>query len=184
MVLYHANGRVVKAHEDYLEREAKKVSDTPYNRHLDPIEVAKQKGPEARNQQNRLVHIVADVQFYGELFVRETSGFQAERLDRFSVKKRSGLIPRERGLDRRSLMRCPSFADDFFTYHHTADLLRLPVCYPRMHLFGLSDYQGPNDWPKFERDFKDRLQREDISSRKELYHSPTIKWHTSGRTRA
>lgn len=63
-------------------------------------------------------------------------------------------------------MKYSSFADDFFTYHTTADLLLLPVCCPRPHLFGLTDYQRPDDWPKFERDFDDRPYNEDRRNQK------------------
>lgn len=41
MVLYHANGRVVKAHEDYLEQEAQKHATS--NGYDDQAGIAKKK---------------------------------------------------------------------------------------------------------------------------------------------
>jgi hypothetical protein len=135
MVLYHANGRVVKAHEDYLEKEEAKL----IKRHLyrDQIAEAKKKDPNAREQVGIRARIVVDVQNYSELYNFTPSYFDVEDLE-MNVATESDPIPEE-GLDRSTLMRLSSFADDFFTYSPDAVELHLPVCYPDIHVSTRSD---------------------------------------------
>tara|TARA_R110002003_G_scaffold103_9_gene8174 strand:+ start:5245 stop:6606 length:1362 start_codon:yes stop_codon:yes gene_type:complete len=130
MVLYHANGRVVKAHEDYLEREARKDSDL--NRYVDQIEVVKQKAAkEANTKDNSRVQIFVDAQEFSELYTSEHTSLVGEHLFDFD-QTREGAIPKE-GVDRRTLMACSSLAEDLFTYQPEQTELHLPVCYPRKH---------------------------------------------------
>ncbi|EAT80736.1 hypothetical protein SNOG_11692 [Parastagonospora nodorum SN15] len=97
MVLYHANGRVVKAHEDYLEKEEAKL----IKRHLyrDQIAEAKKKDPNAREQEGMRVRIVVDEQNYQELYNFTTENFHVEDLG-MNVATASDPIPEE-GLDRK-----------------------------------------------------------------------------------
>jgi hypothetical protein len=134
MVLYHANGQVMKAHEGYLEQAARKKAEDPHNRYEEQIEVAKAKDPNARDARDISVYIVVGVQGeYRELYANEFSALMDNVLEGFVSSTASGRLPPE-GLDRRTLMRCSSLADDHFTFEPRATELHLPVTYPRHHL--------------------------------------------------
>jgi hypothetical protein len=132
MVLYHANGRVVKAHEDYLEREAAKDATLEDNRYEEQIHVCKRHDPNADQRQPQ-VYIVVDCQKYYTLYASDKPGTLGEEFTDFRIG-RSTRIPDEdgEGIDRATLMKCSSLADDFFRYNCAADDLHLPVKYPRM----------------------------------------------------
>lgn len=155
MVLYRANGRVVKQHEDYLEQAAAREANLFYKRYTEQIDVAKAKTSDARNARKTRVYIIIDEQDYQELYDRENCLFVSDGLRGFKVDHPTR-IPEKIGLDRRTLMKCSSFADDFFTYEPGAEELHLPVTYPRAHLFGRYD-QRQNAFQDFLNDYADRI---------------------------
>jgi len=162
MVLYHPDGRVVKAHEDRLEKEAQKNADNWNHRFTDQIVIAKSKDLEACKAENIKVRIVVAVQEYRELYVQEWTSLIGEKLDDFDVLEASDPMPRE-GLDRKTLMMCSSYANDFFTYKPNATILELPVCYPRLHITGYTSLEEVN---QFEAEFRDRIFPDDIEAKK------------------
>lgn len=135
----------MKAHEDYLEKEAAKLIKRDLYR--DQIAEAKKKDPNARGQEGIRVRIVVDVQNYRELYNYAWWDYIVEDLE-MNVATESVPIPEE-GLDRRTLMRLSSFADDFFTYSPDAVELHLPVCYPNIHVSLMND---PNGGMKHQKD--------------------------------
>ncbi|KAF2824867.1 hypothetical protein CC86DRAFT_252978, partial [Ophiobolus disseminans] len=137
MVLYHPNGRVVKQHEDYLEQEAAKNANDNARRYYDQINIAKKKSPNAHEEKNKRVHIVIDEQSYFELFCREDCLLIGEDLRGFNVKNEEKIPTEKGGLDRRTLMKCSSFANDYFTYEPDGKELHLPVTYPKVHSSGV-----------------------------------------------
>ncbi|KAF2024936.1 hypothetical protein EK21DRAFT_93643 [Setomelanomma holmii] len=147
MVLYHANGRVVKAHEDYLEQAARRDADDPSKCYIDQIDVVKQRNSNSGPLKNKsLVHIVVDAQDFSELYVCESTDLIGERI---FVGKGSRLIPpKPKGLNKDILMKCSSYAEEFFTYHPDETELHLPICYPRKHASGAFDnpISGWNDF--------------------------------------
>jgi hypothetical protein len=124
MVLYHANGRVVKVHEDYLEREAARHATTPNIQYEDQIEVCKKHTPEAREQESRAYLIIVD-QTWHTLYAKNFGTLWEEITD---LKRRdnSDSMP-EQGVDRATLMKCSTFADEYFRYHPDEVELHLPV---------------------------------------------------------
>jgi hypothetical protein len=130
MVLYHANGRVIKTHEDYLEKEAQKhIRLCHYD---DQAGFARARDTNARNEKNMRVYIVVGEQTeYRELYGRFLQG---KLLNGFDLKQ-SGRLP-PRGLDRRTLMKCSSLADEYFTSNPGKIQLKIPVLYPRHHSAG------------------------------------------------
>jgi hypothetical protein len=138
MVLYHANGRVVKAHEDYLEREAAKHATAPKIQYEDQIEVCKKHTPEAREQEKR-AGIIIDHQVWYTLYFKNR-GTLWEEIPDFQRPDPSEPIP-EKGVDRATLMKCSTYADEYFRYHPDEVELHLPVCYPRIHRGGQYQYR-------------------------------------------
>jgi hypothetical protein len=145
MVLYQANGRVVKAHEDYLEQEARRNADLDKNRYTDQIEIVKKKDPSAVEIKNKQVSIIVDEQYYDELYYWAGT-YTGKRLSNFSVNKKE----KEDGIDRRTLMTCSSLAEEYFTFEPDATELHLPACYPRKHHTGWGEKQ-----PQFLEYYKD-----------------------------
>jgi hypothetical protein len=142
MVLYHANGRVVKAHEDYLEREAARHATTPNIQYEDQIEVCKKHTPEAREQESRAYIIIVD-QTWHTLYAKNFGTLWEEITD-FKRRDDSDSMP-EQGVDRATLIQCSTFADEYFRYRPDQVELHLPVCYPRLHRegdFDIDEY-GP-----------------------------------------
>jgi hypothetical protein len=72
MVLYHANGRVVKAHEDYLEKEAAKHAALEDIRYEEQINVCKRHDPNA-DQVPRRTYIVVELR-HGARPILKTPG--------------------------------------------------------------------------------------------------------------
>jgi hypothetical protein len=135
MVLYHANGRVVKKHDDYLEQEAAKYANA--NHYEEQIEHCKRHDPKAV-EMKQSVHIIVDSQIYYTLYVDDRGGALWEEIPGFATQ-RSDPIPAG-GLDRSTLMKCSSLADDIFRYKPDATELVLPVKYPRRHCSGANTY--------------------------------------------
>jgi hypothetical protein len=127
MVLYHDDGRVIKAHDDYLEREARKEAIA--QNYTDQIDIAKSKDPGAYGKTGVRVHIVVNTQYFKELYYQDSSILCGRYLD-LNNRSESAPLP-EGGLDRRTLMKCCSLADEFFTFNPDKTILYLPVEYPR-----------------------------------------------------
>jgi hypothetical protein len=147
MVLYHANGRVVKAHDDLLDKaEGKKAASGGYTHQFD---VVAKKRPEAREAKNIRVHIRVDDQrqwreaYYPHWNDKDEfpNWFLGEKLDGFTLATKSKPLPAE-GIDRRTLMKCSSFADEWFTFESGSTELGLPVCYPDS-IEGVKTYMQP-----------------------------------------
>jgi hypothetical protein len=147
MVLYHANGRVVIAHENYLEQQARK--DATEKRYIDQIDVYRQReaAPSPRG-----VEIIIDRQEYRTLYCEKSNGWGSdfEWLDAFEQLE-AETITLPDTVNRRTLMLCSSLAHEYFTYNPGAHDLHLPVCYPRIHVAG----QGNKLREVFESDWGD-----------------------------
>jgi len=129
MVLYHANGRVVDLHDQYLDDEARKAAD--HYRYIEQIDVYNQTRADASADD---VKIIIDEQEYRTLYC-EREGYW-ETIKKFR-RKTSYTIPTT--VDRATLRKCSTFADDHFTYNPGAKTLHLPVHYPRQHHAGLGE---------------------------------------------
>jgi hypothetical protein len=136
MVLYHSDGRVVKAHEDYLEQQAQNhINDNHYD---DQARIVRASDPKARDEKKQRVQIRVDKQCWEELYGRFVTG---KTLTGFDVGDQDPAAPPPppippEGLDIRTLMRCSSLADEFFTFKPGETVVTLPVCYPRYHRAG------------------------------------------------
>ena len=129
MVLYHANGRVVDLHDQYLDDEARKAAD--HYRYIEQIDVYNQTRADASADD---VKIIIDEQEYRTLYC-EREGYW-ETIKKFR-RKTSYTIPTT--VDRATLRKCSTFADDHFTYNPGAKTLHLPVRYPRQHYAALGE---------------------------------------------
>ncbi|KAH8639761.1 hypothetical protein IG631_07531 [Alternaria alternata] len=123
MVLYHANGRVVQAHEDYLEQQAQSIAEKCH--YVDQIEVYKQRNAVKSTDE---VQIIIDDQKYMTLYC-EIAG-DSEILEKFR-QTNEYKIPTT--VNRRILVACSTFAQDYFTHNPEKNDLHLPVCYPEGH---------------------------------------------------
>jgi hypothetical protein len=156
MVLYHADGRVVRAHDAYLEQEAQKVAHASrYTDQADVIEkrdrgkteksveleesVDPKEGVSPKAAKNDTVHIIVDAQSFRELYYGKqmnTLG-EWESFQKFDKNNNSNLLPSE-GLDRKILMKCSSLVKEFFTFQSDETELH-PVSYPRHHVDSLGN---------------------------------------------
>lgn len=129
MVLYHADGTVVKAQEEHLEDEEQKFASvqlfTPQNN------IADKRDRAAHEVKDTRVRIVVDPQTYYELYYSMYTSLVGEQLVPHVEEEWKSTAA---GLDRRTLMKCSSTAYDFFTFEPEAKELHLPVCYPRKHM--------------------------------------------------
>ncbi|KAF2125902.1 hypothetical protein P153DRAFT_389349 [Dothidotthia symphoricarpi CBS 119687] len=151
MVLYDEKGRVIKAHEEYLEQLAKKHADYIDCLYLDQIAVCNAHDADAGAQKTQCF-ITIQPQKFGRLYTRY--GHVKEDIKHFRTKTPI-TIPDE-GLDRRTLMRCSTTADEFFRYNPTATQLCLPVRYPRLHLHSV--YHGKKGLSEFTRDYPEQIE--------------------------
>jgi len=124
MVLYHANGRVVKQHDQYLDDEARNLAN--HYRYIEQIDICNQKTADASTDN---VEIIIDEQEYRTLYY-EKGGLEWEVIRKF---RRKTPYTNLRAVDRATLMMCSTFADDHFRYNPGEKTLHLPVCYPRQH---------------------------------------------------
>jgi hypothetical protein len=130
MVLYHTDGRVIKAHDDYLEQKARQEAENFW--YTDQIDIVKLKDSEAREKVDERVTIVVDKQSYAELYYSGLDPMLRGRELSLCKERDSAPLPKQ-GLDRRTLMKCCSLADEFFTFNPNAATLHLPISYPRKH---------------------------------------------------
>lgn len=124
MVLYHASGRVVSKHDQYLDDEARKEAD--YYRYIDQIDVYNQKTADASTDN---VEIIIDEQRYRTLYC-ERGGSYWDFIQKF---RRNAAYTIRTTVHRATLRMCSTFADEHFAYNPGAKTLHLPVCYPRQH---------------------------------------------------
>ena len=125
MILDHANGRVVQAHEDYLEQQAQKEANDERKLYIDQIDIYNLRSASVSTAE---VQIIVDQQHYKTLYCeREGDGEYMEALKRATSYTISTTI------DRNTLRTCSTLADEHFTYNPSENELHLPVCYPRQH---------------------------------------------------
>ena len=127
MVLYHPNGRVVIAHENYLEREAlREASESTYT---EQIAVCNKRGEAASLEP---VRIIIDTQKFKTLHcaTADSKGNHWEYLNRFHQQGEEE-IPVD--LDRRTLMLCSTFAEEHFRFNPGEHELHLPLSFPNNH---------------------------------------------------
>jgi len=129
MVLYHANGRVVEQHDQYLDDEARNLAN--HYRYIEQIDICNQKTADPSTDN---VEIIIDEQEYRTLYC-EREGYW-ETIKKFR-RKTAYHIPTT--VDRATLRKCSTFADDHFTYNPGAKTLHLPVRYPRQHHAALGE---------------------------------------------
>jgi hypothetical protein len=133
MVLYHPNGRVVLAHEHYLEQEARNNADG--HGYIDQIDVYNQR---TANVSTANIHIIIDAQEYTTLYCEREGEW--ETLEAFKQKTPHRI---SQTVARRTLMRYSTFAQEYFTYNPGEHKLHLPVRYPRRHNSGyVADVDG------------------------------------------
>jgi hypothetical protein len=130
MVLYHASGRVVIAHENYLEQQARKAAlDSGY---VEQIDVWLHRRDTVASTQP--VRIAIDAQRFKTLYCEQKDGSGEgsnwEHIDDF----RQDATTIERDIDRDTLRRCSTLADEYFTYNPDSNRLNLPVRYARQHI--------------------------------------------------
>lgn len=137
MVKYHKNGKVVVAHEEYLEQEARRIADIPNNGYTEQILLATY--PFDSRTSEVEVRIIVDHQYFRTLYAtdRDTEHL-GEEIKEFSASEESGEpeCPLEGSIHKATFMRCSTLANDFFRGEPTALALHLPVTYPRVHLSG------------------------------------------------
>jgi hypothetical protein len=75
MVLYHANGRVVEAHEHYLEQEARKTANDKSELYIDQIDVHNQRTVSPVNDD---VQIIIDSQKFRTLYCERQRGWASD----------------------------------------------------------------------------------------------------------
>jgi len=129
MVLYHVNGRVVKAHEDYLETEAMKDARTSGYRNQSSI--PKKRDPNEESERKRVYFVVRQQEWF-TLYTKNYATFW-EYMPKFDEPK-SERFPHD-GLDRATLMRCSSHANDYFRREPDAENLEMPIEYPEKHRY-------------------------------------------------
>lgn len=141
----------MRAHEDYLETEAKKIADKA--RYTDPgrqatqiIEARNEARKRSRESNADRVHIVVDRQHYTELYYSKQTTCLGEHLT-CSREDPSEPFP-DGGIHLTTLMGCSSTAYDFFTLKPNETVLHLPVCYPRQHAFG-QGFKTDRDYVEF-----------------------------------
>jgi len=140
MVLYHANGRVVIAHERYLEHLAQKEAQG-YG-YINQVDLYNRRN-EAPTNEDQVKIIIEEQSFRTALC--DKAGSDWENLDAFDHPGDSSLA----SVDRATLMAFSSLAEDHFQYNPGDSQLRLPVRYPRLHHFGSdkSDSDFAADFP-------------------------------------
>ncbi|CAO2653161.1 Nn.00g025720.m01.CDS01 [Neocucurbitaria sp. VM-36] len=141
MVLYHANGRVVIEHENYLEQQAHEQASDPDKAYIDQIECGKVPDTGVKDAVER-VFIVVDKQEFQTLYSSDRD--PGDVLPQFSNIE-SARFPTE-GIDKATFMRYSTLADDVFRCEPSALEVRVPVTYPRRHIHSWSwkDFQEHN----------------------------------------
>jgi hypothetical protein len=144
MVLYHANGRVVIAHENYLEQEARKKALA--DGYVEQIDVCLQTrtAPFADP-----VRIIVDSQRFKTLYCwwKNGEGSEWENIDGF---RQDGDHEIMTNIDRDTLRKCSTYADEYFRNNPEQNRLHLPVRYPWQHQWNQGNMPSENfqnDWP-------------------------------------
>ena len=163
MVLYHTNGRVVQAHEDYLEQQAHSIARKCD--YVDQIDVYKQRNAVKSVDE---VQIIIDGQKYMTLYC-ERAG-DSEILEKFR-QTNEYKIPTT--VDRRTLVACSTFAEEYFTYNPWENDLHLPVCYPKWRERGSHSRNSESENSDQE---DDKLDRQMAFIRREEIENYVIPW--------
>ncbi|KAH9873285.1 hypothetical protein J1614_005683 [Plenodomus biglobosus] len=132
MVLYHSNGRVVIAHDNYLEQEARKESIK--NRYEDQIDICNRRFEDEAPQD--LVEIVIEEQYFKTLYVK-TYQQDASEYSAWEWLPHTNPTEERISVNRAALMRGSSLAEEHFRYNPASRELALPVSWPRAHLAGV-----------------------------------------------
>ncbi|KAF1843126.1 uncharacterized protein K460DRAFT_356894 [Cucurbitaria berberidis CBS 394.84] len=132
MVLYHTSGRVVLAHEIYLEEQAQIEAGDGKGRYTDPIDRLKILDTEVTNPRER-VFIVVDTQQFQTLYSYRDPTASKEILSQFS-NETSKRFPPE-GIDKATFMSCSTLADDVFRCEPTVRTVTVPATYPRQYTY-------------------------------------------------
>ncbi|CAA9958877.1 hypothetical protein PTMSG1_02410 [Pyrenophora teres f. maculata] len=130
MVLYHANGRVVIAHEAYLENLAQQAADS--KKYVDQVHDYNRRNAPPHN--GNQVEIIIEMQRFRTVWSHR-EGSDWEYLNAFNHDQ-----VRIRHVDRATLRFVSSLADDHFRCNPGAHQISLPVRYPRMHIPGTSGW--------------------------------------------
>ena len=148
MVLYHANGCVVIAHENYLEQQARKA--TLDNSYVEQTDVCLHRRDTAASTQP--VRIIVDSQRFKILYCEQKDGsgkgIDWEYIGNFLQDDE---FETSRDIDRDTLRRCSTLADEYFTYNPDENHLHLPVRYARQHVSNqgnMSPTVFQNHWPR------------------------------------
>ncbi|KAH9861249.1 hypothetical protein IAQ61_010986 [Plenodomus lingam] len=145
MVLYHSNGRVVIAHENYLEQEAHKVATK--KRYEDQIDIYNKRNQPASTEN---IVIVIEKQNFRTLYnqtYQTNSEYAWEWLPHQNSTEERILV------NRAALIRGSTLAEEHFRYNPTSRELILPVSWPRIHI---TDQERSSD-VKLESEFPGRI---------------------------
>jgi hypothetical protein len=151
MVLYHANGRVVIAHEDYLENLAALHAAKKDVAYEDQTELCKawdrygKEEPGTMRGERPRIYIVVDKQKFHTLHATTRTKDLKGVVLPFVTKANSERLP-PKGIDRNTLVKCSTLAEDFFGNFPDEKELHLPVKYPRRHMGGFR-------WTKFLKEY-------------------------------
>ncbi|KAL6709348.1 hypothetical protein ACN47E_001755 [Coniothyrium glycines] len=125
MVLYHADGKVVVAHENYLEQNAHQRA---YEyRYIDQIDIVKKARGLASTEDVRLI---IDEQSFTTLYKGCWEGLDFRQTEPEEIKLPVG---------RKTLVACSGLAAELFAYEPGQTEIHLPVRFPRKHEAGQSN---------------------------------------------
>jgi hypothetical protein len=158
MVLYHANGRVVIAHENYLEQEARKKALA--DGYVEQIDFCRQRrtAPSADP-----VRFIIDSQRFKTLYCwwKNGEGSDWKNIDGF---RQDGDHEIMADIDRDTLRKCSTFADEYFRNNPEQNRLHLPVRYPWQHVWN----QGNMPSEDFQKDNPGRVA---VTDKRHIYHT-------------
>jgi len=150
----HGFRRAIPSHEEALETAAQKAANLGYKRYIDQIDIVNikyrdtkkrsensttpQKNPKEKPRKS-LVWIVIDTQEFRTLYTDHLHVEEKEEnIADFQVQGPIKLPRPEEStrLNKKTLMKCSTLAEEFFTYNPGENELHLPVRYPRVHSDG------------------------------------------------
>ncbi|KAF2249434.1 hypothetical protein BU26DRAFT_519500 [Trematosphaeria pertusa] len=141
MVLYHDDGRVVKAHEDYLERAAKMHSEAcGFEGQTDALQ---RQRPEVSQRSADRVQFRIHPQDHWTLYSRvqeDRPWFDGYRLQGYLEESHEPTRLPEEGVHKATLMKCSGYAQEYFMRKPDSKELSLPIRFPRRHDYGSKKY--------------------------------------------
>jgi hypothetical protein len=159
MVLYHANGRVVIAHENYLEQKARKKALA--DGYVEQIHFCRHRTNTAPS--NLPVRIIVDSQHFKTLYCWWKNGDRSDWED-IEGFRQYGDHDIMTDIDRKTLRRCSTFADEYFRNKPEQNRLHLPVRYPWQHVWNQRNMPS--------KDFqKDNPGRVAVTNKRHIYHA-------------